>query len=103
MEEQLARYGLDESFLPEHIRKPADVAVWPEHETDVRLFLSMTTQWRAGPAGLLGFDYGVLFEMMRIYNVRDRRQSLENLQVMEAHALQLIDEAGKKKAARQRP
>jgi len=40
--------------------------------------------------------------MMRIYNVRDRRQSLENLQVMEAHALQLIDEAGKKKAARQR-
>jgi len=51
---------------------------------------------------LLGFDYGVLFEMMRIYNVRDRRQSLENLQVMEAHALQLIDEAGKK-AARQRP
>lgn len=96
MDEQLARYGLDESFLPEHVRSPGDVVVWPEHETSVCLFLRMTTQWRSGPGGLLGFDYGVLFELMRLYDVEDRREAFENLQAMEAHALKLFSEASEK-------
>lgn len=90
-------YGLDESFLPEHIRNPPEHAIWPEHEDAVRLFFQMATQWRAGPSGVLGFDYAVLFELMRLYHVRNRRAALENLQVMEAHALQLMNQAARKR------
>jgi hypothetical protein len=91
--EQLARYGLDESHLPEHVRRPAEVVVWPEHEEAVMLFMLMSTQWRVGVGGRCGLDYGVVFQMMDLYDVRNRREALENLQIMEAHALMLFSKA----------
>ena len=93
LEEQLARYGLPESHLPEHVRRPADVVVWPEHEEAVMLFMLMSTQWRIGMSGRCGLDYGVLFSLMDLYDVKNRREALENLQIMEAHALQLFAKA----------
>ena len=93
LEQQLARYGLDESYLPEHVRQPAEVVIWPEHEEAVMLFMLMSTQWRVGVGGRCGLDYGVLFSLMDLYDVKNRREALENLQIMEAHALQLFAKA----------
>ena len=93
LEEQLARYGLDESHLPEHARRPADVVVWPEHEDAVMLFMLCSTQWRVGAMGRVGLDYGVVFQLMDLYDVTSRRETLENLQIMEVHALGLFSKA----------
>ena len=93
MDAQLARYGLDESYLPDHVRQPKEVPIWPEHEEAVTLFMLCSTQWRVGVGGRCGLDYGVVFQMMDLYDVKSRREALENLQIMEAHALQLFAKA----------
>jgi hypothetical protein len=44
-------------------------------------------------------DYGVVFQVMDLYAVEERRQTLENLQVMEARAKELINKSAEPKPA----
>jgi hypothetical protein len=44
-------------------------------------------------SGVLGLDYGPVLAMMDLYAVSNRRQVLEDLQVMENHAKELINKA----------
>lgn len=62
------------------------------------MFLRCQTQWRAGANGVIGLDYGVVLELCSLYAVQDRRQLLDDLQVMEGHALHLIAETAEKQA-----
>lgn len=73
--------------------------VWPEHEESVLLFLRTQTQWRVGGNGVVGLDYGVVLQIMDLYAVEERRQTLEDLQVMETRAKDLINKAAKPKPA----
>jgi hypothetical protein len=73
--------------------------VWPEHEESVLLFLRTQTQWRVGGNGVVGLDYGVVLQIMDLYAVEERRQTLEDLQVMEARAKDLINKAAEPKPA----
>lgn len=84
--------------------KPINFEVWPEHLDALEMFLRCQTQWRAGPNGVLGLDYGVVLELCRLYDVEDRKQLLGDLQIMEGRALQLIAESAEKqqKAARRK-
>jgi len=52
----------------------------------------------------LGLDYGVVLQLCTLYAVEDQRQLLDDLQIMESHALQLISEAAEKqqKAAKRK-
>jgi hypothetical protein len=74
--------------------------VWPEHEDAVLLFLQCQTQWRAGPSGVIGLDYGVVLQMMDLYSVGNRRQALEDLQIMESRAKELINKAAEPKQSK---
>ena len=73
--------------------------MWPEHEESVLLFLRTQTQWRVGGNGVVGLDYGVVLQIMDLYAVEERRQTLEDLQVMEARAKDLINKAAEPKPA----
>ncbi len=95
----LAAYGADASCLPESITKPQEFEVWPEHEDAILLFLRTQTQWRIGSSGVVGLDYGVVLQIMDLYAVEERRQTLENLQVMEARAKELINKTAEPKPA----
>ncbi len=53
----------------------------------VRVFVMCITQWRAGSSGLVGLDYNVVFEVMSLYDIKDRRDTFERVQVMEMAAL----------------
>jgi hypothetical protein len=75
------------------VTKPKDFEVWPEHEDAVMLFLQCQTQWRVGGSGVVGLDYGVVLQMMDLYAVGNRRQALEDLQIMESRAKDLINKA----------
>lgn len=79
--------------------KPITYDVWPEHEETVLLFLRTQTQWRVSDGRAIGLDYGVVFQVMDLYAVEERRQVLEDLQVMEARAKELINKAAEPKPA----
>lgn len=52
----------------------------------------MSTQWRMGPSGCYGLDYGVLPFVMRIHGVRaaDRAAVFDDLRAMEVAALETM-------------
>jgi hypothetical protein len=80
--------------------KPREYEVWPEHEDAVILFLRCQTQWRVGGLGVVGLDYAVVLQVMDLYAVGDRRQALEDLQVMESRAKELMNKAAEPKTAK---
>tara|TARA_R100000426_G_scaffold3215_1_gene5483 strand:- start:45 stop:221 length:177 start_codon:yes stop_codon:yes gene_type:complete len=55
------------------------------------MFLRCQTQWRVGVSGIIGLDYTSVLEMIKLYLVEDTVAMLENLQIMEAAALQVIN------------
>tara|TARA_A100001201_G_C4053987_1_gene190517 strand:- start:346 stop:522 length:177 start_codon:yes stop_codon:yes gene_type:complete len=55
------------------------------------MFLRCQTQWRVGISGIIGLDYTSVIEMIKLYLVEDTVAMLENLQIMEAAALKVIN------------
>ena len=66
------------------------------------LFLRCQTQWRSGGSGVIGLDYGVVLAMMSLYDVVNRRQAMEDLQVMEGRARELINQAASPESKKRR-
>jgi hypothetical protein len=83
-----AVFGIE---LPASVLKPKECEVWPEHEDVVMMFLRCQTQWRTTMSGVMGLDYGVILQMLDLYAVDNRQQLMEDLQVMEGRAKQLIN------------
>lgn len=54
----------------------------------------MGTQWRVGPGGAIGLDYGVLPSVMRLTGVpaKERAAIFQDVRVMEAEALAVMAE-----------
>ena len=55
------------------------------------MYLRCQTQWRVGVSGIIGLDYTSVLEMIKLYLVEDTVAMLENLQIMEAAALQALN------------
>lgn len=68
-----------------------DCEVWEENWPAVEMFLRVQTQWRTTMNGILGLDYGALAWLFKMYAVEDPRSLLEDLQVMEAAAMVVIN------------
>lgn len=68
--------------------------LWPENELVVGLFVLMHGQWRCGPGGPIGFDYGVLPRMEHEAGVpkAKRSETFQALRVMEDEALKYFAE-----------
>tara|TARA_R100001443_G_scaffold18113_1_gene28840 strand:- start:2160 stop:2381 length:222 start_codon:yes stop_codon:yes gene_type:complete len=60
------------------------------------MFLRCQTQWRSGPSGLIGLDYSVVMQFCDLYSVENKKELIDDLQVMEFKALELIDNQMKK-------
>jgi hypothetical protein len=86
--EDAAAFGI---VLPEEpAERSNDFEVWDENWDAVMMFLRMQTQWTTTMAGYMGLRYDVLLAaggMFDLYNVENRREMLEDLQIMEAAAL----------------
>ena len=70
----------------------APVDVWPDNWRAVILFDAVGTQWRAGPVGILGLDYNVLYRKMdRLHLSEPEYDDLENdIRVLEDAALETM-------------
>lgn len=71
--------------------KNSDCEVWEENWQVVEMFLRLQTQWRTSMSGVVGLDYGAVQWMLRLYGVEDQRSMLEDLQVMEGAALNMMN------------
>lgn len=58
------------------------------------MWTRLQTQWRASAGGVIGLDYSVLEWLLRLYEVKDQRALLEDLQVMEGAALSAMHKEG---------
>jgi hypothetical protein len=70
--------------------RPEGFVVWDDNWETVMMFLRMGTQWQVSMAGYTGMKYEVLLGaggMFELYDVKDRRGMLEDLQIMETAAL----------------
>lgn len=65
--------------------------MWEENWQVVEMFLRLQTQWRTSMSGVVGLDYGAVQWMLRLYEVEDQRSMLEDLQVMEGAALNMMN------------
>ena len=54
------------------------------------MFLRCQTQWRVGLSGIIGLDYTSVIEMIKLYS-KDSIAMLENIQIIEAAALQALN------------
>lgn len=65
--------------------------IYPDNLTTVLVFIDMKTQWRVGPGGPIGLDYGVLREIWSTRRIKlaDRAEILDGLQVMEEAVLKM--------------
>jgi hypothetical protein len=87
-QDDAAAFGLE---LPKQKKKESsDFEVWEENWETVQMFLRAQTQWNVSMDGLVGLKYEVLLGsggLFDLYNVENRTDVLERLQVMEATAL----------------
>ena len=81
-----AALGIVMTEQPRH-----DFEVWEENWSVVEMFLRCQTQWRTTMSGVLGLDYGAVAWLFKMYAVEDPRALLEDLQIMEAAAMMVIN------------
>lgn len=70
------------------------VEVWPDNVQAVNVFVAMGTQWRCGPGGAIGLDYGALPQVLRMTQVprADWPEVFDLLRVLEDAALEKMRE-----------
>ena len=76
-------------------RKEEDFEVWEEHWESVMFFLKMMTQWRTTMGGVVGLDYSVLQMLFDLYDVSNRQEVFEDIQVMEKEAIKFLNKENK--------
>ena len=72
--------------------------VWEENWESLMMFLRIQTQWNVAMTGFIGLRYEVLFGangLMRLYDIENPRDLLEDIQVMEAEALKELNKREK--------
>lgn len=57
------------------------------------MFMRLQTQWQVTMGGFVGLRYEVLQWLCGLYSVEDVRTMLEGIQIMEAAALRVLNEA----------
>lgn len=62
------------------------------------MFLRCDTQWRMGPGGPIGLDLNVVLGMLSLYAVDEPTRVVDDLRIMEARALELIQKEVAKQA-----
>lgn len=66
--------------------------VWPDNVQAVNAFVAMGTQWRCGPNGAYGLDYGVLPQVLRLAQIPRAvwPDVFESIRVLEGAALEAM-------------
>lgn len=58
----------------------------------MQMFFRLQTQWRATYGHYYGLDYDVVLKLLDLYEVEDKKDMLEQLQVVEFGVLEALGE-----------
>jgi hypothetical protein len=79
-----AAAGLGIAMPVELLEQPSrPFLVWPENAEAVSMFCRLQTQWRTGPRGPIGLDYGAAQWLFSLCGVTQPLALLEDIQTME--------------------
>ncbi|MFZ9959313.1 MAG: DUF1799 domain-containing protein [Candidatus Limnocylindrus sp.] len=81
-------YGV---ILQSHHLQPEHFCLWADLWPVVNLFMKCLTQWRSGPSGVLGLDYGAVFLMAPLLGTSLDAAMMDDMQTMEIHARDLLN------------
>lgn len=86
----LAAFGLTRADVPDE-----EFEVFPDAWPAFVTFNALTTQWRAGLAGAVGLDYGVIGDVAAFlgFSKKQTARLFPDLRVMEAEALLVMGES----------
>ena len=85
-----AAFGLELLDLPPP--PDEDFGILRENWPVVEMFLRVQTQWRTTMSGVIGLDYAAVRWLFKLYDVEEPRALLEDLQVMEAAAMVVLNQ-----------
>lgn len=74
----------------EDVTETSDFEVWPENWVPFQVFSEVSTQWRMGPGGPTGLDYGEVRWVMKLLKVKNPYRVLQAIQVLESSALRVM-------------
>ena len=86
-QEDAKAFGIE---IPKSPEVKDEFEVWECNWETVNMFLYMQTQWEVSMSGYVGLKYEVLLMaggLFDLYNIEDRTEVLEGLQIMETAAL----------------
>jgi hypothetical protein len=86
-QEDAKAFGIE---IPKSPEVKDEFEVWECNWETVNMFLYMQTQWEVSMSGYVGLKYEVLLMaggLFDLYNIEDRTEVLEGLQIMETEAL----------------
>ena len=90
-----------EPWRLEELRGQAnDFLLWEEHVPVVELFLRCIRQWRIAGDVFLGIDYTVLAWVSKLSGIEPTLQLLDDFQIMEAKAVDILNKPQKKKGGK---
>lgn len=92
--DDLKRMNAPEEALIELIEMQAseDFEVWPENWIAVEIFLRVQTQWRATYGTYYGLDYNSLFAVLDLYEIAERKDIFEQVQLIERSIIAALNE-----------
>lgn len=67
-----------------------DFEVWAENVEPLNLFMRLQTQWRHGPRGPVGMDYGGVRVALEFMQVPATPELFRQIQTMETAALEVL-------------
>lgn len=74
------------------MEKAENFEVWEDNWPCVEMFLRLQTQWRTSFGGLIGIDYIAAKWLFDLYDVKEHREMLDALMIMERSALTALSE-----------
>lgn len=95
-EDDAARYGIPLDMLMETVDDtPDEFEIWPENDVSLGIFLLCTTQWRHRQHGdtsrITGLDYAAVESVLRMYQVKSKREVFEDVRAMELAVLDKVN------------
>jgi hypothetical protein len=70
--------------------------VWPEHWQSLEIFALCDDQWRVAGESFIGLDLGVILQVADAYAVENKRQLVEDVQVIARRAAELLNKERRK-------
>tara|TARA_B100000902_G_scaffold31110_1_gene37292 strand:+ start:653 stop:943 length:291 start_codon:yes stop_codon:yes gene_type:complete len=94
-QEDAKAFGIE---IPKGPEQKDEFEVWDCNWETVLVFIKMQTQWQVSMSGYVGLKYEVLLMaggLFDLYNIEDRFDVLEGLQLMEVAALKELNKESK--------